>query len=249
MVIALVAFAVGIGVGALVNQLASDLPGRGRVTEPHCPYCGSQRRWSQWSALLAYVTGQADCSSCGAPVRLRQPLVEIALGFIYSYLWMAVGPSVELLFYALYSAVFVLILITDLERRLILDVVTYPAMILGLIGSFFMPGVTWWSALIGGAIGLTFFFIAAIIGNVFFGAGAMGGGDVKLAAFIGIITGYPLVIEAIVLTLLVGAAVSLVLLITGVRSMRDYVPYGPFLIAGGMATLLWGYRIVGWFFI
>jgi leader peptidase (prepilin peptidase)/N-methyltransferase len=176
-------------------------------------------------------------------------LVEIALGFIYSYLWMAVGPSVELLFYALYSAVFVLILITDLERRLILDVVTYPAMILGLIGSFFMPGVTWWSALIGGAIGLTFFFIAAIIGNVFFGAGAMGGGDVKLAAFIGIITGYPLVIEAIVLTLLVGAAVSLVLLITGVRSMRDYVPYGPFLIAGGMATLLWGYRIVGWFFI
>ena len=157
------------------------------------------------------------------------------------------GPSVELLFYGLYGAILALIIITDLEHRLILNVVTYPAMVLGLVGSFFVPGVTWWSALIGGGIGLVFFFLVALVGHAVFGAGAMGGGDVKLAAFVGIVTGYPLVIEAIVLTMLLGAVISLFLLITGIRKLQDHVPYGHFLVAGALITLLWGYRIAEWF--
>ncbi len=241
------AFLLGVAVGGLVNQLGSDLPGRGSPTEPHCPYCGRERPWWQWLGVLAYVTGHSQCPSCGAPMRFRRPLVEIGLGLTYGYLWIVFGPLPELLFYGLYSAILALVLITDFEHRLILDVVTYPAMVLGFVGSFFVPGVTWWSALIGGGIGLAFFFLAALIGHAVFGAGAMGGGDVKLAAFVGIITGYPMVIEAIVLTILIGAAVSLVLLITGVRSLRDHVPYGPFLVAGAAVTLLWGYRIAEWF--
>jgi leader peptidase (prepilin peptidase)/N-methyltransferase len=240
------AFLVGLVVGGVVNQLGSDLPGRGRPTTPHCTYCGRERPWWQWLGVLAYLLGQAECAACGAPIKMRRPLVEIGLAAIYGYLWAALGPSGELLFYSLYSAIFALILITDLERRLILNVVTYPAILLGLVGSFFVPKVTWWSALLGGGIGLAFFFIAAVIGRAAFGAGALGGGDVKLAAFIGIITGFPMVIEAIVLTILIGALVSLILLITGLRGLQDHIPYGPFLVAGAVVTLLWGYPIAGW---
>ena len=52
-----------------------------------------------------------------------------------------------------------------------------------------------------------------------------------------------LIIEALVLTTLVGAGISFVLLITRVRTLRDYIPYGPFLIIGASITLLWGYSI------
>jgi leader peptidase (prepilin peptidase)/N-methyltransferase len=243
----LAAFLVGILVGGIVNQLGSDLPARRAPTEPRCPYCGQRRPGWQWLGLTAYLLGRAKCPSCGASVGIRRPLIEIGLGLTYGYLWITFGPSIKLLFYSLYSAIFALILVTDIERRLILNVVTYPAIVLGFVASFFVPGVTWWSALIGGAIGLTFFFLAALIGNAAFGSGALGGGDVKLALLVGLITGYPLVIEAIVLTILIGAAVSLVLLVTRVRSLSDYVPYGPFLIAGAMITLLWGYSVAGWF--
>jgi len=242
----LVAFLVGILVGGLVNQLGSDLPRGEILTAPHCSYCGRERPWLQWLGVLAYASGRPRCRSCGAAMRLRRPMVEIGLGLTYGYLWIVLGPSPKLLFYALYGAILTLVLITDFERRLILDVVTYPALALGLLGSFFVPDVTWWSALIGGAIGFAFFFVAALVGHAAFGAGALGGGDVKLAAFIGVITGYPLVIEAIVLTILIGAVVSLALLITGVRGLRDHVPYGPFLVAGAVVTLLWGYQIAEW---
>ncbi len=49
------------------------------------------------------------------------------------------------------------------------------------------------------------------------------------------------------LALLIGAGVSLILLVARVRGLRDYIPYGPFLIAGAVVTLLWGYPIAGWF--
>jgi len=174
-------------------------------------------------------------------------LVEIGLAVAYSYLWIVLAPSIKLVLYLTYSTIFALILITDLEHRLILNVVMYPAILLAIAAGFFMPDMTWWSALAGGAIAFFFFLGAALVGNAFFGSGALGGGDVKLAAFVGLITGFPLVIEALVLALLIGAGASLILLVARVRGLRDYIPYGPFLIAGAILTLLWGYPIAGWF--
>lgn len=214
---------------------------------PHCPHCGQDRPWWQWLSLPARLIGRGRCPTCQAPISLRHPLVEVGLAVTFGYLWLTLGPSMKLIPYLLYTAILTLILITDIERRLILNVVTYPAMLLAFVFSFFTPGITWWSALLGGAIGFTFFLGVALVGNNVFGSGAMGGGDVKLAAFVGLITGFPLIIEALLLTILIGAAVSSLLLITRVRSMRDYIPYGPFLVAGAMVTLLWGYPIATWF--
>ncbi len=237
----------GLLIGGLINQLGSDLPARRDLTRPHCPYCGRGRPWWQWLSLPAYLVGRADCPHCGAPISPRHPLAEIGLAVTYGYLLITLGPSVRLILYLIYSTIFALILITDLERRLILNVVTYPAIIFAFVVSFITPEMTWWSALAGGAIGFVFFFIAAWVGNALFGSGALGGGDVKLAAFVGLITGFPLVIEALVLTILIGAAISAILLVTRVRSLRDPIPYGPFLVAGAAITLLWGYPIAEWF--
>jgi leader peptidase (prepilin peptidase)/N-methyltransferase len=54
------------------------------------------------------------------------------------------------------------------------------------------------------------------------------------------------VIGALLLTIVTGAVVSLFLLATRMRSLRDPIPYGPFLVIGGVVALLWGYRIIEW---
>lgn len=237
----------GLLAGGLVNQLGSALPARRSLTCPHCPYCGRGRPWWQWLSLPAYLVERTGCPSCGAPISLRHPLVEIGLAVAYGYLWIVLGPSVKLALYLLYSAIFALILVTDIERRLIFNVVIYPAIALALVANFLTRELVWWSPLAGGAIGFAFFFCAALVGNALFGSGAMGQGDVKLAAFVGLITGFPLVFEMLILTILIGASVSFILLITRVRGLRDPIPYGPFIIAGAVVTLLWGYPIAEWF--
>ena len=237
----------GLLVGGLVNQLGSDLPARRGLTRPHCPYCGRDRSWWRWLALPTYLVGRARCPSCGAPISLRHPLTEIGLAVVYGYLWIVLVPSVKLALYLVYSAIFALILITDVERRLILNVVTLPSILLAVVASFFTPGMTWQSALVGGAIGFAFFLGAVLVGNAIFGSGALGDGDITLATFVGLITGFPLVIEALVLGILIAAVVSLILLITRVRGLRDHIPYGPFIVAGAVITLLWGYPIAEWF--
>jgi leader peptidase (prepilin peptidase)/N-methyltransferase len=237
----------GFLVGGLVNQLGSDLPARRGLTRPHCPYCGRDRPWWQWLSLPAYLIWRIKCPYCGASISIRHPLVEIGLALAYGYLWIVLGPSVRLVFYLIYGAIFALILVTDIERKLILNVVTLPSILLAIVASFLMPGITWWNSLLGGAIGFFTFFILVVIGRLIFGSGALGEGDITLATFIGLITGYPLIIEVLVLTTLVGAGISFVLLITRVRTLRDYIPYGPFLIIGAAITLLWGYSIAGRF--
>jgi leader peptidase (prepilin peptidase)/N-methyltransferase len=237
----------GFLVGGLVNQLGSDLPARRGLTRPHCPYCGRDRPWWQWLSLPAYLIWRIKCPYCGASISIRHPLVEIGLALAYGYLWIVLGPSVRLVFYLIYGAIFALILVTDIERKLILNVVTLPSILLAIVASFLMPGITWWNSFLGGAIGFFTFFILVVIGRLIFGSGALGEGDITLATFIGLITGYPLIIEVLVLTTLVGAGISFVLLITRVRTLRDYIPYGPFLIIGAAITLLWGYSIAGRF--
>ena len=237
----------GVLVGAVVNRLGTDLPARHPPRRPRCPYCGRPRPWYHWVSLPAYIVGQGRCPHCNAPIPLRYPLVELALGFLFGFLYLKYGPTVRFGFFAAYTAVFALVAITDLERRLILNVVTLPAMVLAIIGSFFTGHVTWWSALLGGLVGYIFFLVAALVGNLLVGPGALGGGDVKLAAFVGLVTGFPFVIEALVLAILSGGVISLLLLLLRLRSLRDPVPYGPFLIVGGWVTMLWGMEIAQWF--
>jgi len=236
----------GLLVGGLVNQLGSDLPARRSITRPHCPYCGQDRPWWQWLSMPAYLVGRARCPSCQARISLRHALTEVGLAAAYVYLWIAFGPSAKLVLYLLYGAIFALVLITDIERRLILNVVMLPSMLLAIV-AIPLTEMPWDYTLLGGAIGFGFFFVAALVGNAIFGSGALGGGDVTLATFVGLIVGFPLIIEALVLTILIGAGVSLLLIVTRVRTLRDHIPYGPFIVAGAIITLLWGYPIAEWF--
>ncbi len=238
----------GILIGAVINRLGTDLPARRRPQIPHCPYCGRRRPWYQWVALPAYVFLHQHCPSCGALIPIRYPLVELGLAFLFGFLYQKYGLTLRFVFFALYTTVFVLIAITDIERRLILNVVTVPAMALAILGSFFTGHITWKSALLGGVTGYVVLMAIALLGHWLIGPGAMGGGDVKLAAFIGLVTGFPLIIEALLLGILAGGMVSLFLLLTRLRSLRDPVPYGPFLIIGGWVTMIWGLEIVRWFF-
>jgi len=69
------------------------------------------------------------------------------------------------------------------------------------------------------------------------GRGAMGAGDVKLAAALGAVLGLPLILPALLLGALGGGAAALLLLVTGRAGRKDPMAYGPYLALG--AWLVW----------
>lgn len=98
------------------------------------------------------------------------------------------------------------------------------------------------SILMGLAIG-GFFWSLIIITR---GKG-MGGGDVKLGAFIGVMLGFPNALLAMVLSFLIGAIFSIGLLVTGKKHFGQVIPFGPFLVLGSLIALFWGNNILDWY--
>ncbi len=90
-------------------------------------------------------------------------------------------------------------------------------------------------------VGIFLFFYLLIV--ITRGRG-MGGGDLKLSVLIGLFNGFPLNIIAIFMGFLFGALVSVVLVIFKMKSMKDTVPFGPFMVAGSIFTLIFGDQVL-----
>ena len=140
---------------------------------------------------------------------------------------------------------------------MILNKVTYPMVVVALVilavdtfmpGSLilgnlsFIPKTSILSGLIGGAVGFIFFLIIFLINPR-----GMGMGDVKLAGLIGLVTGWPLVIVALLIGILIGGLAAIVMLLLRLKGRKDVIPYGTFLAIGPIITLFWGVDIFHWY--
>jgi len=175
--------------------------------------------------------------------------VELATALIFALLSWHYGLSPALGVMAFYACLFIVIFVIDLEQGLILNKVVYPSLVVALLLALLpRPWLTQWivtgiaNAAIGGAIGFALFLLIAIVSR-----GGMGWGDVKLAALIGLATGFPLVLLAIIMGAILGGIVAVALVIAKKRKRRETIPFGPFLALATMITLLWGNNILSWY--
>ena len=75
----------------------------------------------------------------------------------------------------------------------------------------------------------------------------MGGGDIKLMAFCGLIIGWRLIIPAYLIGYIAGALLILILMAAGRLKRGDAVPFGPFLSAGVVASIFFGNELIDWY--
>jgi len=210
--------------------------------------------------LLSFLWLRRRCRYCGALIRSRVFLVEVATALLFAFLYWHYGLTAQLGITAFYSCVFLVLLVIDLERQLILNKIVYPAAVVALlIGVFVLQteavahapklflsqpaivtrtlvGVT------GGATGFILLLIPALLFR-----GGMGWGDVKMAGLIGLVVGFPLVFVAILGAMVAGGVVGGALLLFRIKDRKDPIPYGPFLSLATMATLFYGNEILDWY--
>lgn len=75
----------------------------------------------------------------------------------------------------------------------------------------------------------------------------MGGGDVKLAALMGVVLGFPGSLLAVILAFITGAIFSVGLILAKKKHFGQVIAFGPFLVLGSFITLFWGNQIIDWY--
>jgi leader peptidase (prepilin peptidase)/N-methyltransferase len=241
----------GLVVGSFLNVCIDRLPQNKSVAYPpsHCESCQHKLGVKDLIPVFSYVRLRGRCRYCQASIPRKLLWVELATAVIFGLLYSHYGLSPEFGVMAFYACLFIVIFIIDLEQSLILNKVVYPIMVVAFLLSLYpWP---WFSeaigmrvayAALGGAIGFVIFLLIAVVSR-----GGMGWGDVKLAALIGLATGFPLVFLAIIMAAILGGIVAVALLAAKKRGRRQMIPFGPFLAVAAMVTLLWGSHILSWY--
>jgi leader peptidase (prepilin peptidase)/N-methyltransferase len=102
------------------------------------------------------------------------------------------------------------------------------------------------AVLVGGAFGFAIFAAVALVRP-----GELGGGDVKLATWIGFVFGFPNALWALMVGVFAGGAIAVVLLASHRGDSKSEMPYAPFLCLGALVALLYNpvpwllYRLAG----
>ena len=192
--------------------------------------------------LSAFLTDWVTPPEEAASIRfrsglVRDPLVQAALAVIWAVIPFVVdGDLVRWVEGGLLAVPLVQVGVTDLRTRYVYNVVAAAGLALGLAFGWHFHQVTWWWSLVGAAGGgLAFTALYGIGRLVYRGGEPMARGDITIAAMVG--AGAAMcAAQALIYGVLASGLLALAVLAIA-RSRHVYMPYGPGLCLGGLATL------------
>ncbi len=173
--------------------------------------------------LIVFIT---DLKSGLIPDRITFPAIIIAI----VYLIVSTIGRIGVFYWSLKSSVIGQYLLSPTSDYFMRHVQS----LIGEVGLNFASG-----------IGVGLFFLILIL--VTSGRG-MGGGDMKLGVFIGLVLGFHSSLVALMLAFLMGSVFGVILIVARLKKFGQTIPFGPFLSLASITALLWGEQILNWYF-
>jgi len=259
---------IGLAVGSFLNVCISRLPNSQSILFPpsRCTSCHHRLAIKDLVPVFSYLWLRGRCRYCQARLPKGMLWVEIGTGALFVFLYWHYGLTAELAVAAIYCCLFIILMAIDFEHGIIPNKIVYPSIVVALVISIFLspsrvalvtrissppselalllsglPQLGIVQSAIGGGIGLFLFLLIIVVSR-----GGIGWGDVKMAALIGIVTGY-LVFVALLLAVIIGGLAAVILLSLKIKKRKEQIPFGPFLSLATIATLLFGSNILNWY--
>lgn len=244
-------FIFGTVIGSFLNVCAYRIPKGESIAYPpsYCPICGEAIRHIDNIPILSYILLGGKCRNCDARISLKYPIVELLTGLLWAISYSRFGLTLELAYGLFFITVLIVLSAIDYDIKIIPNKLLIPATIISALLLVLYPlGVktiplfdnlsSGWA--IGGFfVGGGLLYLTAIVAHLFFKKDAMGGGDIKLAAFIGLyLGGY--VLLALFISFALGAIVGIFMIMKDKKSAKEMIPFGPFMAAGSILTIFFG---------
>ncbi len=240
----------GLLIGSFLNVCIYRIPREESIVLPssHCPSCGISLKWYDLIPVFSFIVQGGKCRYCEEKISLQYPIIELLNATIYFIIYSQFGFSLEFFFYAIIFSILIIITIIDLQSMFIPDILVIK--ILSITTIFKVASYLLYSKSpellnsIGGLILSSLLFIIIIVTS----KGGMGGGDVTLIGSLGFILGIKEIFLTIFLSFILGAIISVLLLVMKIKGRRDPIPFGPFIILGFFITVFWGEDLIWWYF-
>lgn len=245
-----VIFALGLLWGSFANVVIYRLPEGKSVVTPRsaCPKCQQPIAWFDNVPVLSWLFLRGKCRGCKTTIPWRYPLVELIMGVSFFGVFYKLGFS----WFTLECIIFVFGLIVvsfiDLDHMILPDSFTLSGIVIGLAGAFLNPERELLSSFLGVLMGGGFLWAVAYIYYLIRKEEGMGGGDIKLLAWIGAVLGWTSVPFVILVSSIIGTLVGVLAALKTKGGMKTAIPFGPYLALAAILYIFAGEELTKWYF-
>jgi leader peptidase (prepilin peptidase)/N-methyltransferase len=240
----------GLAIGSFLNVVVYRVPaGKALTPDSACPNCGTAIRKRDNIPVLSWLLLRGRCRSCSEPISARYPLVEVGTAAAFVLVTARFGPAladavtvpdavagaIELVAFLLLTAVSIALALIDLDTQRLPNVIILPALLAGILmlaAAALVRGDL--AALAGAGLGGAGLFLLYLL-LALVSRGGMGGGDVKLAALLGLYLGFlgwgTLLVGAFA-AFVFGGLFGLALMLIRRAGRKTAIPFGPWMILG-----------------
>lgn len=228
--------------GSFANVVIYRLPEHKSVVFPasRCRSCNRKLSWFENIPLLSFLFLGGKCRTCKSKISWRYPLVELIMGLGFAGLYSWHGLNADLLEHLILFFGLVVVSFIDLDHMILPDVFTLSGIVIGLLGSLINPDRSFWDSLFGVLFGGGILWAISYLYFVFRKQEGMGGGDVKLLAWIGAVLGWQSIPFIVMASCLIGLPVGVVLALNSEKGMQTVIPFGPYLALGAVLYIFGG---------
>ena len=246
---------IGLIIGSAINAIVWRLYVGKSWVRGHsmCPECEYRLVAKDLVPVFSWLFLGGRCRYCKATIHWQYPVVELLTAALFGLSAVVLAPYstkayVLLAIWLLLLVHLIILAVYDLRWMILPNRVIYPAIgvavvQLGLFAAWGGSYHIWLGPLIAATMAGGAFWILASVAD----GKLMGGGDVKLVFLMGLILGLQRTGLALFLSFDSAALIGIILILLHLRKRTDYLPFGPFLIAGTIMAYFYGTQIIHWY--
>ncbi len=242
-------FIVGLIFGSFYNVVGYRLPNNMSIVLPasHCTNCKHKLKFYELIPVISYIFLGGKCKVCKERISIFYPFFELLTGILFLLSYLKFGLTLEFLIAITFISVLIIISISDVKYFIIPDevlIVGTLLIIVELIANVFINNISVFNGLVMpilnglGAFAILYLFKA--LGDLIFKTESLGGGDIKLLFFIGLVLGFDMSIVTIFIASFIALPLSIVSLI---KNNNNILPFGPYLSVAATIIMLTGLNL------
>jgi len=240
---------IGLIVGSFLSVVIYRLPNKESLWHPasHCPNCHRSIRWYHNVPIWGYAIQKGRCNNCKAAISFIYPLTEMISALVLCFMHYQFGWSVAFYKLSFLGLLLFALSVIDFRCHIIPNRIVFVGSLFALLFLSLQGTSALKDGLIGGIIGGGGFAGVWFLGRLIYKKDTMGGGDIKLAALLGLFLGWRMLLVNVSLVFVLIAIIGWAGILLRKMNRKSEIPMAPYFAIAAVISIYFGYDIMSWY--